>query len=81
VMMGFTTEIQFPLVNPVRGLFFYDAGNTWNRPGDFTLTGFKEGLGAGLRFEIPMLGQIGLDYAYGTSLKHWRFHFILGPAF
>lgn len=81
VMMGFTTELQFPLVNPVRGLLFYDAGNTWNRPGEFSLTSLKEGLGAGLRFEIPMLGQIGLDYAYGTSLKHWRFHFILGPSF
>jgi hypothetical protein len=34
-----------------------------------------------LRFEIPMLGQIGLDYGYGTAVKHWRFHFILGPAF
>lgn len=81
VMMGFTTELQFPLVNPVRGLLFYDAGNTWNRPGELSLTGLKEGLGGGLRFEIPMLGQIGLDYAYGTALKHWRFHFILGPAF
>jgi outer membrane protein insertion porin family len=81
VMMGFTTELQFPIVNPVRGLLFYDAGNTWNKPGELAFTGLKEGLGAGLRFEIPMLGQIGLDYAYGTALKHWRFHFILGPAF
>ncbi len=81
VMMGFTTELQFPIVNPVRGLLFYDAGNTWNRPGELSFTGLKEGLGGGLRFEIPMLGQIGLDYGYGTAVKHWRFHFILGPAF
>lgn len=80
-MLGFTTELQFPIVNPVRGLFFFDAGNTWNRPGEVTLNDLKESLGAGLRFEIPLLGQVGFDYAYGTAVKKWRFHFILGPAF
>jgi outer membrane protein insertion porin family len=80
-MLGFTTELQFPIVNPVRGLFFFDSGNTWNRPGEVTLNDLKESLGAGLRFEIPLLGQVGFDYAYGTAVKNWRFHFILGPAF
>jgi len=80
-MLGFTTELQFPIVNPVRGLFFYDAGSTWNRLGELSLNNLKEGFGVGLRFEIPLLGQVGFDYAYGTAVKNWRFHFILGPSF
>jgi outer membrane protein insertion porin family len=79
-MFAFTAELQFPIVNPLRGLLFFDAGNTWNRLGDMGLMGLKEGIGAGLRFEIPMLGQIGLDYAYGTAVRNWRFHFIFGPS-
>jgi outer membrane protein insertion porin family len=79
-MFAFTAELQFPIVTPLRGLLFFDGGNTWNRLGDMGLTGLKEGIGAGLRFEIPMLGQIGLDYAYGTAVRNWRFHFIFGPS-
>jgi outer membrane protein insertion porin family len=79
-MFAFTAELQFPIVSPLRGLLFFDAGDTWNRLGDMGLMGLKNGIGAGLRFEIPMLGQIGLDYAYGTAVRHWRFHFIFGPS-
>ncbi|MBD3161935.1 MAG: BamA/TamA family outer membrane protein, partial [Candidatus Eisenbacteria bacterium] len=80
-MLAFTAEIQFPIVNPVRGLFFFDAGDTWNHAGEIGLTDLKESFGAGLRFEIPLLGQIGFDYAYGTAVDDWRFHFIIGSAF
>lgn len=79
-MLAFTAELQFPVVNPVRGLIFYDAGDTWTRLGELRLTNLKESFGAGLRFEIPMLGQIGLDYGYGTAVKDWRFHFVFGPS-
>jgi outer membrane protein insertion porin family len=80
-MFGFTSELQFPIVNPVHGLLFFDSGNVWNRLGEVSLNDLKESFGAGLRFEIPLLGQVGFDYAYGTAAKDWRFHFIIGPAF
>lgn len=80
-MFGLTAELVMPIVNPLRALLFYDAADVWNKPGEMSLSSLKEGVGAGLRFEIPLLGQVGFDYAYGTSAKDWRFHFIIGPAF
>jgi len=81
VMYTFSAEYQFPVVNPVHGLFFFDAGNTWNSPRDFSLSDLKKGVGAGLRFEIPLLGPIGFDYAYGIDRGKWEPHLIIGPAF
>lgn len=80
-MLAFTAELQFPIVDPVHGLVFFDAGDTWNHASEMGLAGLKESFGGGVRFEIPMLGQIGFDYAYGTAVKDWRFHFIIGAAF
>jgi outer membrane protein insertion porin family len=80
-MFTFTAEYQFPIVSPLHGVLFFDTGNTWNAIDDFSLVGLKSGLGFGVRLEIPMLGRVGLDYAYGVELGRWRTHFILGPAF
>lgn len=77
----FTAEYQFPIVNPVHGVFFYDSGNTWNSWKDFNLGDLKKSLGVGIRLEIPMLGPVGLDYAYGADRGRWQSHFIIGPAF
>ncbi len=81
VAYTFTAEYQFSIVNPVRGLFFLDAGNTWNSMRDFSLEDLKKGVGVGLRMEIPLLGPVGFDYAYGIDRGKWESHFILGPAF
>ncbi len=81
VLYTFTTEYQFLIVNPVHGVFFFDAGNTWNSARDFSLSDLKKGVGAGLRFEIPLLGPIGFDYAYGIDRGKWEPHLIIGPAF
>ncbi len=81
VLYTFTTEYQFPIVNPVRGLLFFDAGNTWNHLSDLNLGNLDKGVGAGLRVEIPMLGLVGLDYGYGIDRGRWQAHFIIGPAF
>jgi outer membrane protein insertion porin family len=81
VAYTFTAEYQFPIVNPVRGLFFLDAGNSWNTLRDFSLNDLRKGVGAGIRLEIPMLGPVGFDYAYGLDRGRWQAHFIIGPAF
>jgi outer membrane protein insertion porin family len=80
-MFSFTAEYQFPIVNPLHGLLFFDAGSTWNAIDDFNLLDLKKGLGVGVRLEIPMLGQVGLDYAYGIERGKYRTHLILGPSF
>jgi outer membrane translocation and assembly module TamA len=41
----------------------------------------KMGAGAGLRMEIPMLGNVGLDYGYGFNRDDGpraKAHFLLG---
>ncbi len=80
-MFAFTSEIQFPLVDPVWGAFFMDAGNTWNSAYDISLSGLNLGVGAGITMEIPMIGPIGFYYGYGTETKRWRTHFAFGPQF
>jgi len=79
-MFAFTSEVQFPIVHPLHGLFFFEAGDTWRHRSEIGLTGLRAAFGPGLRFEIPMLGPIGLDYAYGTAARDWRFHFIIGTS-
>jgi outer membrane protein insertion porin family len=81
VMYSFTAEYQFPLFDPVHGLLFFDAGNTWNTPRDLSFSDLKKGVGAGIRLEIPLLGNVGFDYAYGIDRGKWQPHLIIGPAF
>ncbi|MCB9462821.1 MAG: outer membrane protein assembly factor BamA [Candidatus Eisenbacteria bacterium] len=81
VMYSFTAEYQFPLFNPVHGLLFFDAGNTWNTVRDASFSDLKKGVGAGIRLEIPLLGNVGFDYAYGIDRGKWQPHLIIGPAF
>jgi outer membrane protein insertion porin family len=83
-MATFTAEYQFPIAEPLSGLFFFDAGDTWNSLSDVSLGGFKRGAGVGLRMRIPMLGLVGLDYAYGFDRDQgakWKPHLIIGREF
>jgi len=84
LMSVLTLEYQFPIAEPLHGLFFLDIGDTWNNENEIDLSGFKKGAGFGLRLEIPMLGQVGFDYGYGfdrTEGGKWEPHFIMGRLF
>ncbi|HET9232916.1 MAG TPA: BamA/TamA family outer membrane protein, partial [Candidatus Eisenbacteria bacterium] len=61
----FTGEWQFPIVDPVHALILGDIGGTWNELGDFRFDSLHKSLGFGVRVEVPLLGLIGFDYAYG----------------
>jgi len=78
VMFGFTGELQFPIVNPVYGALFLDAGDAWNSFYDATLSAMKFGAGFGVTLEIPMLGPLGFYYAYGSETRKWITHFAFG---
>jgi len=78
VMFGFTSEIQFPIVDPLHGVLFLDAADTWNSPYDATLSALKFGVGAGVTLEIPMLGPLGFYYGYGNETRKWITHFAFG---
>jgi len=84
-MLVLTAEYKFPLVeNQIFGLFFFDAGNTWNSFREIRPNELKRGAGFGIRFEIPMLGQMGFDFARGLDREGgavWEPHFQLGSRF
>jgi outer membrane protein insertion porin family len=78
---SYTIEQQFPVVNPLHAVIFFDAGNTWDLAREMQPLNLKIGAGIGFRLEIPLLGNIGLDYGYGFNRDdHPRFvaHFLLG---
>ncbi|MDZ4805184.1 MAG: outer membrane protein assembly factor BamA [Candidatus Eisenbacteria bacterium] len=60
-----TLERQFTLVDPLHAALFAEAGGTWNDVSDFRWDSIHKSLGFGVRMEIPLLGQVGFDYAYG----------------
>jgi outer membrane protein insertion porin family len=88
-MVVFSAEYKFPVVESVYGLFFADAGNTWNSFREVRLGELNRGAGFGVRFEIPLLGQLGFDLGYGfdtgaatgRSRRGWEPHFQLGSLF
>ena len=80
-MVAFTLEQQFPIVHPLHAVLFLDAGNVWDLWHEIKPFDLKVGAGAGLRMEIPLLGNIGFDYGYGFHRDDGaRFigHFLIG---
>ena len=74
-------EIQFPIAEPLHGLVFFEAGNTWNSTREIDLGDLRRSVGFGVRFEVPALGRIGFDLGYGLDREEgagWRTHFQLG---
>ncbi|HYM80107.1 MAG TPA: outer membrane protein assembly factor BamA [Candidatus Limnocylindria bacterium] len=66
-MSVYTIEQQFPIVHPLHGVLFFDAGNTWDLWDEIRPLDLKMGAGLGFRLEIPLLGNIGFDYGYGFN--------------
>ncbi len=80
-MTLYSLEQQFPIVVPLRGVVFFDAGNTWDQWGEIRPFKLKLSVGLGFRMEIPMLGNIGFDYGYGFNRDdgpRGKGHFLLG---
>lgn len=84
-MMTLTAEYQFPIVDPIHGLLFFDAGDTWTGlTEDFDIGSLRKGAGFGFRLEIPGMGQVGFDYGYGFDRDDgpsWEPHLQFGRIF
>lgn len=82
-------ELQFLTVDPVHGVVFFDAGNSWASWQELQRNPLKlrTSIGAGVRLEIPFLGPVGFDYAYGFDyIKNgkrgaWVPHILFGGQF
>lgn len=83
-------ELHFPFMlqpsTTIYGLVFAEGGNAWTRVKDFSPFNMKRSAGAGLRIFLPMVGMMGIDWAYGFDTVYGtkggsHFHFILGQEF
>jgi len=86
-------ELRYPfLLEPtstIYGLAFIEAGNAWTSISKFNPFDLKRSAGVGVRIFLPMIGLMGIDYAYGFDTPNYgnkerggsQFHFILGQEF
>lgn len=85
----FTLELRYPFLlgnTTIYGLGFLEAGNAWNNTKDFNPFDMKRSAGIGVRIYLPMVGLMGIDWAYGFDKVFGtkggsQFHFILGQEF
>ncbi len=82
-MLILSAEYRFRIIDQLQLALFADAGNTWNRWSTIDLSDMNRGAGMGIRVEVPMLGILGLDYAYGFDGpdRGWEPHFQFGTSF
>ena len=84
-----TLELRYPFLlgnTTIYGLTFLEAGNAWNDTKDFNPFDMKRSAGIGVRIFLPMVGMMGIDWAYGFDKVFGtkggsNFHFILGQEF
>ncbi len=84
----FTAELRVPIApNPTLfGLVFAEAGRVWPTFRQFNLNEMQRSVGLGARLFMPLLGIIGVDFAYGfdyfDALENrsgeWKVHFKFG---
>ena len=85
----FTLELRYPFMlgnTTIYGLTFVEAGNAWNDVKKFNPFDMRRSAGAGVRIFLPMVGLMGIDWAYGFDKVFGQkgggqFHFILGQEF
>lgn len=70
----------------IYALAFLEAGNAWASVSQFNPFELKRSAGAGVRIQLPMVGLMGIDWAYGFDKVFGErggshFHFILGQEF
>jgi outer membrane protein insertion porin family len=85
-------ELRYPLMletsTTIYGLGFVEAGNGWSMPKAWNPFELKRSAGVGVRIYLPMVGLMGIDWAYGfdkalgsTKTSGSQFHFIIGQEF
>ncbi|MCI7309681.1 MAG: outer membrane protein assembly factor BamA [Prevotella sp.] len=82
-------EIRYPFMlgnTTIYGLGFVEGGNAWTDTKKFNPFSLKRSAGVGVRIFLPMVGLMGIDWAYGFDKVFGQrggnqFHFILGQEF
>ena len=85
-------ELRYPFMlessSTIYGALFVEAGNAWTSLKSFNPFDLKRSAGVGVRIFLPMIGLMGIDWAYGfdkvpgdSKVSGSQFHFILGQEF
>ena len=85
-------ELRFPFMlqpsSTIYGTAFVEAGNAWTTLKNFNPFSLKRSAGVGVRIFLPMIGMMGIDWAYGfdpvfgsRDNSGSNFHFIIGQEF
>ena len=85
-------ELRYPLIlepsSTIYLLTFVEAGNAWSDIKKFNPFDLKRSAGVGARIMLPMIGLMGIDWAYGFDSvsssgekSGSQFHFIIGQEF
>ncbi|MCD8079920.1 MAG: outer membrane protein assembly factor BamA [Bacteroides sp.] len=85
-------ELRYPLMletsTSIYALGFLEAGNAWHDIKNFNPFELKRSAGVGVRIFLPMIGMMGIDWAYGfdkvfgsRQYSGSQFHFVLGQEF
>lgn len=86
-------EVHYPIIletsTNIYALTFLEAGNLWSISKVWDPFELKRSAGVGVRIYLPMVGLMGIDWAYGfdransssTKASGGRFSFIIGQEF
>ena len=85
-------ELRYPIMletsTSIYALGFLEGGNAWTDAKKFNPFDMKRSAGVGVRIFLPMIGMMGIDWAYGfDKIRGSRqyggsqFHFIIGQEF
>ena len=85
-------ELRYPIMletsSTIYAAAFLEAGNAWQDVRKFNPFELKRSAGVGIRLFLPMVGLMGIDWAYGfdkvlgtNTYSGSHFHFVLGQEF
>jgi outer membrane protein insertion porin family len=88
-------ELRYPFLlettSTIYGLAFVEAGNAWTDVSKFNPFNLKRSAGFGVRIILPMIGLMGVDWAYGFDQPNHittgksrggsNWHFVIGQEF
>jgi outer membrane protein insertion porin family len=82
-------ELHYPIIGPLKGVAFFDAGNAWDKLSDYqSYPSLEKGVGLGIRLTIPGT-VILIRFDFGYPLDHdpsgkaqtMNYHFNIGNIF
>ncbi|HEX6981658.1 MAG TPA: outer membrane protein assembly factor BamA [Balneolaceae bacterium] len=89
----YSLELRYPAITEqsaqVYPYLFFDAGNVYLNPSEFTPFDLKRSVGVGVRIFLPILGLVDLSYGYrldgvpgaNVAAGEWKFLFNIGSPF